>query len=145
MFLFPDRSTYVRMDHVMGSFLFLFLFFSVYCNSLLGTLNVREAIRQRGHNDLAISLRPIDYSNPSTSDNHKVDGSVCLLVLYRRSSDCSLRKLTSGSRSKPTDLSQDSKPVAVMTVPHSSNPPHKTTTPEWLRLSPSSSREDPNI
>ena len=50
---------------------------SVYCNSLLATLNVRNAIRGRGHDDLGISLRPIDVSdsNTSTVDNHKVVGS----------------------------------------------------------------------
>ena len=51
---------------------------SVYCNSLLATLNVRKAIRGRGHGDLGISLRPIEDSNSSTVENHKVVGLVCL-------------------------------------------------------------------
>ena len=48
----------------------------VYCNSLLATLNVRKAIRGRGHDDLGISLRPIEDSKGSTADNHQVDGFV---------------------------------------------------------------------
>ena len=51
---------------------------SVYCNSLLATLNVRKAIRGRGHGDLGISLRPIEDSNSSTAENRKVVGLVCL-------------------------------------------------------------------
>ncbi|KAF9647046.1 hypothetical protein BDM02DRAFT_2821025 [Thelephora ganbajun] len=51
---------------------FYFLLGRLYCNSLLATLNVRKAIRGRGHVDLGISLRPIEDSNSSTVDNHKV-------------------------------------------------------------------------
>jgi len=53
------------------------LSFPVYCNSLLGTLNIRKVIRERGHGDVGISLRPIGDSNSSNTDSRKVDGSVC--------------------------------------------------------------------
>jgi len=55
---------------------FYFLLGRLYCNSLLATLNVRKAIRGRGHDNLGISLGPIEGSNPSISDNHKVVGFV---------------------------------------------------------------------
>ena len=55
------------------------IFDSVYCNSLLATLNVRNAIRGKGHGSLGISLYPVNDSNSSTTGNHKVDGLVCLL------------------------------------------------------------------
>lgn len=54
----------------------LTFFSSVYCNSLLATLNVRNSIREKGHNDLGISLRGISDSNASTVDNHQVAGLV---------------------------------------------------------------------
>ncbi|KAF9782614.1 hypothetical protein BJ322DRAFT_1110494 [Thelephora terrestris] len=62
--LSPDTFIYIC---------FYFLLGRLYCNSLLATLNVRNAIRGRGHDDLGISLRPIDVSdsNTSTVDNHK--------------------------------------------------------------------------
>lgn len=52
---------------------FYFLLGRLYCNSLLATLNVRNAIRGKGHGDLGISLREISDSGTSTvdNDNHK--------------------------------------------------------------------------
>jgi len=47
---------------------FYFLLGRLYCNSLLATLNVRKAIRQRGHGETGISLRAI---GDSSTDNHK--------------------------------------------------------------------------
>lgn len=64
-FLFLDGSMCVRLGHVMIEFC---LFFPVYCNSLLATLNVRRAIRGRGHNDLGISLRPIGDTTVGSKD-----------------------------------------------------------------------------
>ena len=46
---------------------------SVYCNSLLATLNVRKVIRGKGHSDNGISLYPVDGSNGSASGNRQVD------------------------------------------------------------------------
>ena len=48
----------------------------VYCNSLLGTLNVRNAIRGRGHGNLGISLNAIEDSDPSATGSQQVDGLV---------------------------------------------------------------------
>ena len=49
---------------------------SVHCNSLLATLNVRDAIRSKAHGSAGISLSGIGDLSPSASDNHKVDGLV---------------------------------------------------------------------
>ena len=67
---------YVRMARVM---MFRAYFVSVYCNSLLATLNVRDSIRERGHASLGISLNPIDMSNSSSAANRKVVWSMCPL------------------------------------------------------------------
>ena len=69
LFLFLDGATCVRPSSVMTSCAHLV---PVYCNSLLGTLNVRRAIRGRGHNDLGISLRVIGESGGSSGDNRGV-------------------------------------------------------------------------
>ena len=47
----------------------------VYCNSLLATLNVRKVIRERAHNDLGISLRPV--TTIGSKDNRKV----CIYII----------------------------------------------------------------
>jgi len=49
---------------------FYFLLGRLYCNSLLGTLNVRKAIRGKGHGDLGISLHPI---GDSSAENREID------------------------------------------------------------------------
>ena len=51
---------------------------SVYCNSLLATLNVRDAILRKGNDNAGISLPTIGGSSLSTADIYKVDGLVCL-------------------------------------------------------------------
>lgn len=58
----PDTFVYICFYFLMGR---------LYCNSLLATLNVRNAIRGRGHGDLGISLREISDSGTSTVDNQK--------------------------------------------------------------------------
>jgi len=50
---------------------FYYLLGRLYCNSLLATLNVRDAIRERGNNNTSISLRPFDGSNSSSTANRR--------------------------------------------------------------------------
>ena len=73
LLLFPAGPMYVRTNRLGGVRL---IYVAVYCNSLLATLNVRNLIREKGHNDLGISLRQISDSNASTVDGHKVAGLV---------------------------------------------------------------------
>ena len=74
-FLFLAGPMYARLGHLMAD-LRVTYWLSVYCNSLLATLNVRKAIRGKGHNDLGISLRPIGDSGTSSADQPKVVGLV---------------------------------------------------------------------
>jgi len=48
------------------------LFVPVYCNSLLATLNVRKAIRERAHDGHTMSMRAIGGSSGSSADTRKV-------------------------------------------------------------------------
>jgi hypothetical protein len=57
-----------------------YLFFSVYCNSLLGTLNVRKAIDGRVQADLCMSMRVFDDPGSPATDNDKVGVLVRLLL-----------------------------------------------------------------
>ena len=52
---------------------------SVYCNSLLASLNVRKAIRERGQENLPITMHFIEDLNGSTMGNRQVDGFVSQL------------------------------------------------------------------
>jgi hypothetical protein len=114
-------------------------FVSVYCNSLLATLNVRNAIRGKGRDDLGISLRPISDSNTSTvDDNRKVDGSVVPAVppvFHRCSHTLVCRKSMTRPRmwgfSRPTNQKDNagvSMPTIAIDVPHSFSQ-HETPTP----------------
>jgi len=51
--LSPNTFIYICFYFVLGR---------LYCNSLLSTLNVRNMIRDKGHNDLGLSLRHISDS-----------------------------------------------------------------------------------
>lgn len=103
----PDTFIYVCFYFLLGRCTYewvwsgggTLIILPVYCNSLLATLNVRNAIRERGHNDLGISLRQLSDSNNSTVDNHKVAGSV-LPVIALASSCCSLMDLIIGSQGR---------------------------------------------
>ena len=68
----------------------------MHCNSLLATLNVREAIRRKGQGGAGISLSDIGDSSPSDSENHKVDG----LVAFRPLTSLT-RPLAQGSAFNP--------------------------------------------
>ena len=75
---------------------------SVHCNSLLATLNVRDAIRSKAHGSTGISLSGIGDLSPSGSDNHKVDGLVAFSPLIPLT-----QPLAQGSPFKPDAKSRN--------------------------------------
>ena len=128
---------------------FRFIFFPVYCNSLLATLNVRNKIRERGHNDLGISLPQLSDSGASTVDNHKVAGLVRGVAppVYRccsRVPSCrnSKPRLWGKSRTpKPEDTQRVSIPAIEIDVRHSFSQ-HQSSDPELQKPSPSLNLDD---
>ena len=70
----------MRLNGSLATHVLVLIFFSVYCNSLLATLNVRKAIRGRGHCDLGISLNIFGNLDLSTANNHKVGGLAYLVL-----------------------------------------------------------------
>lgn len=110
---------------------FYFLIGRLYCNSLLATLNVRNAIRGKGHGDLGISLREISESNTSTVDNHKVD----------EPGNSTQRPRLWGMGGNPKDTSRVAMPTITIDV-HQSVSHHQSPTPDQAKRSPSLSTED---
>ena len=76
----PNTFIYVTFYFLMGRCAYRWVvwwlscayFAPVYCNSLLATLNVRQAIRERAHYDLGISLRPIGDTTIGSKNNRRV-------------------------------------------------------------------------
>ena len=85
-------------------------FVPVYCNSLLGTLNVRQAIRGRAHNDLGISLRVIGESGDSSKNNR----GVCACAIVPRSSLSNPWPRRFASRQRLCNSSREKRPAVTM-------------------------------
>ena len=120
----------------------LFFFLPVYCNSLLATLNVRNAIRGRGHGDLGISLGPISDSHTSTTSNSKVIGLVVPLVLSRRSPIRWHRK--SASSQRPWGMTSKMEDTEGMPMPTITIDVHRSSS-QYPRTAPGSSRVNPTL